>query len=386
MATTFGVTDNGFVVKPLSTILGSLNNRFTAAFGSTFDTSPESPDGQVIGIVADEIATCWDQAQAAFNSYRPGAMEGVGLDNICELTHVKRYVNRPTKVTVVLTGTSGTVVPAGSQVGTTDGSVKLYLESDVKIPGDGTAISLTAGQIYIAPGTVTKIITPKGGWTGVNNREEGITGLDYEQDPALRARRDRTTVSSGSSTVEAIYSALSSLDLTYVRIRDNDTGATIGTQPTGTVWVVVDGGTQNDIARRIYDKKPGGVPTYGNISVAVKDSKGYEHTIKFSRTIRANIWVTGTFKRLPGSNLSSNDVATALREAAMNYINSLSPGEPVVWSFLFNPLVASTPGIQIDTLLIGGSAGNMGTKTLNLDIDRRAQALAANVTFTETPP
>ena len=51
----YGVTDDGFVRKPIYVILSSLNNKFKAAFGANFDTSPESPDGQVIGIVTDEI-------------------------------------------------------------------------------------------------------------------------------------------------------------------------------------------------------------------------------------------------------------------------------------------------------------------------------------------
>ena len=75
MATTqYGVTDKGFVRKPIEAILDGLNNKFTAAFGSTFDLSPEGPDGQVIGIVADEISQCWGQAEYGYNAYRPGAM------------------------------------------------------------------------------------------------------------------------------------------------------------------------------------------------------------------------------------------------------------------------------------------------------------------------
>lgn len=383
MATVYGVTDKGFVVKPLDTIVASLNSRFVGKFGTTFDVSPESPDGQVIGIVANEINDCWQQAQYAFNGFRPGAMSGVGLDAICELTGTVRYVNKRTQVTVELTGVANTLIPAGSVVG--DGDNQFTTNNDINLPGDVTVTCTKEGEIYVAPNTVTKIVTTGiSGWTGCNNPDEGATGVNYEKDPALRARRDKTTVK-GSATVEAIYSALSDLDLSYIRIRDNDSGANIGSQPTGSIFVVVDGGTKNEIAQRIFDKKPGGIQTFGSESITVKDSKGYPKVIKFSRSSKQTIFVKGAFKRLPGSNLSSNDVAKNLQQAVVDYVNSLSPGAPVVWSHMFGPLLASSPGIQIDSLFIGLAANPTGTSTLNLEIDKRAFTELKNVTFTESP-
>lgn len=385
MATvTYGVTDKGFVRKPLSVIIDNLNSKFQAKFGAAFDVSPESPDGQVIGIVADAVDSCWNQAQYAFNAYRPGAMEGVGLDSICELTHTTRYVNRPTRVTTELGGTTGTVVPAGSVVLSSTTGLKFKTLTATTLPGDVTVECLTQGEYYVAPNTITKIdpASAMTGWTSVNNPDEGVTGIEYESDPSLRSRRDRTTVK-GTSTTEAIYSALADLDLEYIRIRDNDTGAAIGSQPAGTIFVVVDGGTLNDIAARIYSVKTGGVPTFGTETITIKDSKGYPHDIKFSRSSGQNIFIKGTFRRMAGANLASNDVITTLQQACLNYINSLQPGEPVVWSYLFNPLVTSTPGIEIDSLFIGLAANPTTTATIPVEIDKRATTIAANCVFTE---
>lgn len=378
----YGVTGNGFVRKPLDAILDSLNSRFLASFGSTFDVSPESPDGQVIGIIADECDTCWSQAQLVFNAYRPGAVQGIGLDNVCELTNTIRYVDQHTSVTVECKGTQGTLVPAGSVVG--DGTMQFTTQTDVQIPGDVTVIANESGAYYVAPHTVNKIITTGiTGWTSVDNDDVGQTGIEYEQDPALRARRDKTTAVSGSATVEAIYAALVDLNLDYLRIRDNDTGAAIGTQPAGTIFVVVDGGTKNDIARRIYNSKTGGVPTFGTESITINDSKGYPHTIKFSRSSSTEIYVKGTFKRRTGSNISSNDAIAELKQAAVDYLNSLQPGESVTWSYMFGPLTESTPNIEIDSLFIGVAANPTGTSTIDLDIDKRAKGTLANMTFTD---
>lgn len=379
----YGVTSLGFVRKPLAAIIDGLNNKFTAEFGANFDVSPESPDGQVIGIVADEIDQCWNQAQQVFNSYRPGAVVGVGLDNVCELTGTERYVDEHTKVTVICDGTAGTLVPAGSQVG--DGTMTFTLDTDVTLPGDVTAIADQSGAYYVAPNTVVNIITTGiTGWTSVNNEDIGQTGIPYEQDPSLRSRRDKTTASKSSAMAESIYAALSDLNLTYIRIRDNDTGAAIGSQPAGTVYVVVDGGTKNDIAQRIYRSKTGGVPTFGTEAISIKDSKGYPHTIHFSRSSGQEIYVKGTFKRRAGSNVSSNDAATTLQTAMLDYLNSLQPGESVIWSELFKPLMDSTSYIEVDSLFFGITANPTTTSTVELDIDKRAHGTASNIVFTDT--
>ncbi|WMM91816.1 hypothetical protein [Escherichia phage Ecp_YSF] len=379
----YGVTENGFVQKPVQEIVSHINSRFRSVFGANFDISPEGPDGQVIGIISEEISKCWQQAEMVFNAYRPGAMQKVGLDNICELTFTKRLVNWPSRVGVRCAGQAGTLVPAGSIV--SDGTMNFKTQYDCIIPGTVTAVATESGEYYIAANTVNKIVTTVAGWESVNNPEIGQTGVDYESDPALRIRRDRTTAHSGSAFVEAIYAALADLNLSYIRIRDNDTGAPIGTQPPGTVFVVVEGGTEDEIARRIYSSKTGGVPTHGTTSVSIYDSKGYPHEIKFSRPEDATIYVTGTFKRRPGSNISSNDAARQLQTAMMEYINSLNPGDSVIWSECFKPIMDATNGVQVDSLFIGTSASPTGIATIELDIDKKAVATSASVVFTETP-
>jgi len=383
-AITYGMTDRGFVRKPLSAIIDSLNSRFTAEFGSTFDVSPEGPDGQVIGIVANEASLLWEQAQNAFNSYRPGSMEGVGLDNICELTGTTRYIKRPTQVTVQCGGDAGTVVPAGAIVGDDLGR-QFVTANDVTLPGDVTAICQTIGELYVAAGTVTKIITTGiDGWTSVTNPEDGMTGVNYESDPKLRARRDKTTVNTGTATAEAIYSSLASLNLDYIRIRDNDTDSAIGNQPPNSIYVVVDGGTINDIARKIYDNKTGGIPTYGNIKTAVKDSKGHPHDIYFSRTTKIPVFFKIKVKRISTVNLSSNDVKVLVQGAVQSYINSLQPGAAVAWSYVIPAILAAAKGIQIDTLEVGLSADTVGTQTLPMDIDQRAHVEIADIDVEDT--
>lgn len=378
---TYGVTKQGFVRKPLDVIISDLNTKFVAAFGQSFDTTPENPDGQIIGIVADKASTLWDLAHAAYNSYRPGATSGIGLDNLVELNRVTRYINTPTKVTCQLNGDEGLTIPAGSLVGTEDGEYQFSIEYDTILPGSVTAICSTPGEVAISSNTVTKIITTIDGWTSVNNSLPGDTGITYESDPQLRARREKSTIVTGTNTVEALYSALYKLGLPYVRIRDNYTEEPIGLQPAHTFQVVVMGGSDAEIAHTIYGDKPGGIPAYGTTTVSVLDSKGYPHDISFSRPVNKNIYINVTYKRLAGS---SNDTTANISDALIRYINTLMPGTTVIWSKLFTPVTLAAMQAEIETLEIGIASDALSTASISMDIAEKPYTESTFITVTDT--
>lgn len=382
MAVTYGVTKDGFVRKPLAEIINSLNGRFIGAFGDTFDVSPASPDGQEIGIFANELDLMWQQVQGAFNAYRPGAVEGRALDAVVELNGIERYVDVPTKVTVTLAGTGGKTVPAGSKV-RSDTGYTFSLEEDVILPAGGTAVCDELGAIEILPHQIKTIVTPVEGWLTVDNPERGVTGVVYESDPELRVRREKSTVNVGTNTVEAIYGSLAELDLQYVRIRNNTSTTAIGTQPGNSVQVVVIGGVQEEIARRIYDNMPGGVPTFGSVKVTIPDPKGYPQDVYFNRPVDVPTYISLEYEKLPTTNISSNDAELLIKEALKNYFSTLMPGSPVVWSYLFNPALSASPGLQINNLFLGTTASPTTTATVEIDINQIAVTDDVHIVVTE---
>jgi len=51
------------------------------------------------------------------------------------------------------------------------------------------------------------------------------------------------------------------------------------------------GGTDQDILQGIFDKKSGGINTFGSTSGTVTDSQGDDHTLNFSRPSSVAIWI-----------------------------------------------------------------------------------------------
>lgn len=349
-----GVRNEGFLNTERSVIYTAIANKLRAAFGAQFDVSPESPDGQIIGAVADIAKQTLDVAEEAYNSYNPSATYGVGLDQVVKLNYIERFVNTSTKVTVELIGEAGTIIPKGALVVDKAG-YEYALKEQVYLPSSVTAICTTTGPISVQAHEITKIKEGHevNGWTGVDNLEAGYPGVTYEEDPELRARRENSTIIAGTGPIDAIYEALQFQGLKFVTIIDNDTDAPVNGQPPSTIQVVVEGGTASEIAGAIFRTKGAGIRTYGSISQIVKDRNGYDKVVKFSRPQSAEVFMEIDIKRLKGS---SNESEKLIQNAAMQYINEAKIGQTIIWSELLSYIVENTDLISIRDLRIGRAA------------------------------
>ena len=371
-----GVTEQGFTVKSAAEITADLDAKFVGTFGSQFDTSAESPDGQLIGIVAKLLEDVWQQAEGAYNAYSPSNAYGVGLDKVAEINGITRITNLPTSVAITFSGTAGTVVPAGYIVKTVDG-LEFATVAVAVLPAIVTAKCTTQGAIRILANEVHVLTTAIAGLTGATNLEPGITGIVREEDPAFRARRENSTISRGTSSIDAIYEGVKSLNLPYIAIIENTTSATVDGVPANSFLVVVEGGTPAEVSQVIYDNKPQGITSYGSIVTVINDSKGYPHNIGISRPTPIDISVTTSITNLPGASVDS---ATLVKAAIVDYVNNLNISEDVYWSYFFSAILEVVPNIKINSLQIKFTVGGtFGTTDLVLTPQQRARTDASKV-------
>lgn len=371
-----GVTEQGFTVKSAAEITADLDAKFVGTFGSQFDTSAESPDGQLIGVVAKLLEDVWQQAEGAYNAYSPSNAYGVGLDKVAEINGITRITNLPTSVAITLSGTAGTVVPAGYIVKTVDG-LEFATVAVAVIPAIVTAKCTTQGAIRILANEVHVLTTAIAGLTNATNLEPGVTGIVREEDPAFRARRENSTISRGTASIDAIYEGVKSLNLPYIAIVENTTSATVDGVPANSFLVVVEGGTPAEVSQVIYDNKPQGITSYGSIVTVVNDSKGYPHNIGISRPTPIDISVTTSITNLPGASVDS---ATLVKAAIVDYVNNLNISEDVYWSYFFSAILEVVPNIKINSLQIKFTVGGtFGTTDLVITPQQRARTDASKV-------
>lgn len=386
----YGIQPEGFKRKRLNQILSDLNAEVKAIFGENFDVSPQSPDGQINGVVSGSYADLWEIAEESYNAFNPKAATGNALSALVTINGIERQAATATQAVVQLTGIAGAVVPAGSIVATGDGSVQFEIPEDVILNGLGegeiTVEATETGPLPASAGTITVIETPVAGWDTVNNTDPAITGSNEETDPELRSRRERSVASNSQNVVDSIFSAVGDVDgVTNVVVRENDTETTDADGvPPHHVHVVVSGGDDTEIAQQIFTKKPAGIGTFGSESVSVDDDQGIPHNIKFNRPTDVVIYVIVNVTQIGSEYPVDGD--ELIKQAIVDYANgeliagrSFDLGEDVIQTELYTP-VNTVPGHQIDSILIGTSSPPTLSDNITITADEIASFLTSNVT------
>lgn len=88
--TTYGVTPQGFVRKPLNIILAEIEAANITEFGPDVIQTPQSPMGQWNGLRASLIAQAWELAEATYHARDPDQAEGVQLDMLGTIRLLQR--------------------------------------------------------------------------------------------------------------------------------------------------------------------------------------------------------------------------------------------------------------------------------------------------------
>lgn len=249
----------------------------------------------------------------------------------------------------------------------------------IKVDKLGDVVASTAGPLSQPIGTITQIQTSRLGWDSVTNPLAAVSGRLRETDEELRIRFRNTKFERAGNIVEAVYSALFSLDdVQQVYIDDNNTDVTNANGTPGhSFLVLVDGGTSVEIARAIWDNRGAGVASVGNTSVTITDKFGYQREIKFSRPTPINIYIQ---LELTTDQNFPEDGYDQIREAIINYVDGLSIGQDVLYSRLYTP-VNSVPGHQVDSMLIGTTNPPTGSSNIVTNFDEVGQVLPENITF-----
>ena len=227
------------------------------------------------------------------------------------------------------------------------------------------------------------------------NLTDGDPGRDLETDADFRVRRQQLLSLPGSSTVEAILSAVGAVDgVTFINVIENDdsvTGPAPELLPPHSFEVVVEGGDDTAIAEAIFSEKPIGIQTHSGasggdmISKTVTDSQGNEYTIDFSRPTPIYITTHGLAPPSPSDSVVISltyDPATygggtqsagdaAVKQALDDFIEALSPGDDISYQrFLCS--VLDVEGV-VDVTAFTYDVGD-GAIMINTSIDGRSLA------------
>lgn len=374
----FGISNEGFKRKRLDQLLTELNDEVKAIFGDNFNVSPESPDGQVNGVISESNANLWELGEEAYNAFNPSATTGVGLSNLVQLNGITRFPASSSRVNLSLTGTVSTLIPSGSLISTSDTGEQFATEDDIILDGGGVgtvfASAVETGLINAITGTLTVIDTPVTGWDTVTNIADAIVGNDEETDVELRARRERSVARDAQAIIDAIFAEVRAvLNVTQVTVLENDTntGPDINGLPAHSIHVIAVGGDDDDIAEAIFLKKTLGATPFGTTTISVDDSQGIPHDISFSRPTEIPIHIIVNLTAFSGYPITGD---TDIAQNIVDYANGdLINGrgffldDDVIHSELYTP-INLIGGHTVDSLFIGLAASPTGVADIPIAI------------------
>lgn len=421
-----GVTSTGFVSKTVSEVQTDTEGAVREVYGAQANVDPRSRVGQFIGVLSDALSQVWELAEAVAAALDPNSATGVLLDNLAALTATVRQAATSSTVDVTFTGTNGSTVIAGKQVGETGtefvfettaggtlatatdadtvGGFEYFIGDTVKSDGSiwrviapgfttsgnpptgagptftdddlvwqrlgtGSAFVDVATEATITgptqafAGSITTILTPISGVSGVFNSLDADVGRNLETDTELRARRALEVSSQGTSTLPGIRAEI--LKLTGVEtvvIYENITDATVDSIPPHAFEALVEGGDQDEIAQTILVSKPAGIATYGNVAETGITSDGVTRDVFFSRPVPVNVYIVAAIVKDPNVYPAA-DGDTLIEEALALWGDALPAGRDVVAAAISAQIFLAVPGVLDVTYVHIGTAPSPATST-----------------------
>ena len=310
---------NGIQILTLAQIIDQILNGtaqypgYYQIYGADINVGPNTPDGQQINIYAQSAEDILEFIRQVYNSFDPDVAIGRVLDQRCAINGVVRRGATYTQTMIDVTVT-GALTLAGLDTNPTapftisDASGNQFqLVTAHSFSGSGTTSLLfqaaVLGAVQTTPNTITQIVTVTLGVSAVNNpAATTVLGVAEETDAALRIRRSNSVSLPSRGYLEGLIGALQDVDgVTQAIVRENDTNGTVGGIPGHSIWVIVLGGANADVADAIYRKRNAGCGMRGSVTVNVPQVDGTTFPISFDRPTPEDLWISFDVVAITGS-------------------------------------------------------------------------------------
>lgn len=299
------LTKAGFKRKTLVEYLEEMQEQARELFGADVNLSDRSPLGQWIMLIAYGRAQESMLAEAVWMSGHIDDAEGVSLDHNAKKIGISRMRAEKSSGQATLEVEAGASVASGMILATESGVEFVTTASASDENNDGFITvpieALFAGKAgNVQPGSIVEINTPVAGITAVVNSEITQNGADVESDAEFRERYYRSLANAGGASMPSIEAALLELPgVIDASVTENDLSVEANGLPPNSIAPFIYGGDDADIANAIFNRKTGGIQSFGTSLVTITDSKNKQHIIGFSRPITVDVWVRLTIQKNP---------------------------------------------------------------------------------------
>ena len=383
------VNEKGYIRPTYDDLLESRIALARELFGEDIDISDATPLGKFIRLSVQDLAEAYEAQEIIYYSRFPKTATGQSLDRLMPFAGITRNPATRAEHEITFTGTVGYEIPVGFLVGTT-GEEEFYLVNPVTIGEDGTAVGIvqctepgTVGNVIL--GDITEIINPDADVSAIEHTDFITIAEDTESDVQLRERFALAIEGSGSGTASAIRGAVLRVNgvtgCTVIENNENASDADGRPPHSFEVYVHASDTLDQEVAEAIFEKKPLGIKSVGDISVNVTDASGKEQSVCFSRVAETAIYVkltiaTDTHFELDGVN--------QIKTALIGYVNELATGEDVVYTSFYKYIYGIAGVRDVTALTISDNGSSFVAKNLSMEEYEIARLSADNITIEVT--
>lgn len=204
------------------------------------------------------------------------------------------------------------------------------------------------GEVSLPNGAITKIVTAPTGFLSCTNLCGYIAGRLRETDVELRQSYIDKIFSRSTRMVDSVRAAIltNCQGVSACNVYENPTDVVDGEgRPPHSIEVVVDGGSDYEIAAQILNTKSAGINTYGEIEVAVQGEDDDVIDIRFNRPAYIYLWFKVDLYIGKASQVPAN-YSELVAEAIVDSVESLTNGDDVIPQQFLDKIYSQVPGIR----------------------------------------
>ena len=319
------IDSTGLQIKTLVEITDELIAGFKVAYGDDINVDPDSPDGQAINIFALAVKDSLDALVQVYDSFNPDNAIGRTLDARVAINGIQRLGGTYTTTDVLVTIDRNLTLIGLNLADPSAPPANVFTVSDLQgnyfyltttqtgLPAGAHDLNFTAadiGAIETTPLSITRIISVLLGVVSVTNSTvmNTILGTNEETDAALRLRRQKSVSLASQGYLTSLQAALQNIPgVTYSQVYENNT-STIDSKSIDphSLWAIVEGGLDADIAYAIYTKRNAGCGMKGSELVNVPQPDGTLFQIKFDRTVIETLYIKFDAHSISGVTLDQD--------------------------------------------------------------------------------
>lgn len=317
------LNENGLKVKTATELRNDLINGFKKIYGDDINLDSNTQDGQLIELLVQMNVTMREMLTELYNTGDPDLCRGRLQDVRYRINNIFRKKGKFTIIPMSITCNS-TVTLQGLDSGADDinstgygvsddsGNVFYLLSSQTFEAGTTKDVLFrSAVQSNINPpiGTVINPLEIKIGVSSVSNEKAAISVGDFEEyDDDFEKRRAKSVSINGQNSTDNIASQLLSLpNVNDVFVYNHDfenypTSNDSDNIPPHCIWVIVDGGTDEEIANTIY-MNIAGAGTVGEKKVTLKTVSGQDFVVNFDRVVGKNLYLKFSLREIQAGTI-----------------------------------------------------------------------------------